>query len=98
MSLGRVNLPNVRRQGGGCIAISTYLPVQPDMTLELVWPTQATRRAIEMTEAADIRSAAAAVPLFAGVTPRPAAWNSPVEPARARIAIPTLSAHDAARR
>ena len=44
--------------------------------------------AIEMKEAADIQSAAVAMPLARGETPPPATKKSLVDPARDQIAIP----------
>ena len=51
-------------------------------------PTKEIIPAIEMNEAADIQSAAVAMPLASGGTPPPATKKSSVLPARAQMAMP----------
>ena len=72
MKSGTVALPNLRRYGTMRMVRRTKPPVQPMRNIEPSYPLMAIPPAMEMNVAADIQSAAVAMPLANGDTPPPA--------------------------
>ena len=66
MKSGTVNFPNFLRYGASNNASKTYPPVQPIKYTEPSFPKKAMSPAIERKEAADIQSAAVAIPFAIG--------------------------------
>ena len=72
MKSGTVAFPNFRKNGTIKIVSNTNPPVHPIRNREASYPLIATAPAIEMNVAADIQSAAVAMPFANDETPPPA--------------------------